>query len=38
MGAYDAVRWPLRPTDVELIFLRALRESREIASPYRMIA
>jgi DNA-binding NtrC family response regulator len=37
MGAFDAVRCPLQPTDVELIVLRALRESRE-AVAYRMTA
>ena len=33
-GAFDAVRFPLQPTDVELVVLRALRETRD-GAPYR---
>jgi DNA-binding NtrC family response regulator len=37
LGAYDALRCPIRPTDVEIIVLRALREGRQ-SLPERMIA
>lgn len=30
LGAFDAVRCPLHPTDIELLVLRAARESREM--------
>jgi DNA-binding NtrC family response regulator len=29
LGAFDAVRYPLQPTDIELAVLRAARENRE---------
>jgi DNA-binding NtrC family response regulator len=29
-GAFDAIRFPLRPTDVELVVLRAMREKRMV--------
>ncbi len=32
-GAYDAIRFPLQPTDVELVVLRAMRENREAGCP-----
>ncbi len=35
LGAFDAIRCPLHPTDVELVVLRAMRENREAMS-YRM--
>jgi len=37
LGAFEALRCPLHPTDVELVVLRAMREEREARS-YRMIA
>jgi DNA-binding NtrC family response regulator len=37
LGAYDALRCPLHPTDVELVVLRAMREEREEGS-YRKTA
>lgn len=37
LGAFDAIRRPLHPTDVELVVLRAMREDREAMS-YRMTA
>lgn len=37
LGAFDAVRCPLHPTDIELVLLRAARESRETMA-YRMTA
>lgn len=37
LGAFDTVRFPLQPTDVELVVLRAARESRETMA-YRMTA
>jgi DNA-binding NtrC family response regulator len=30
LGAFDAVQCPLHPTDIELVVLRAARESREM--------
>jgi len=36
-GAFDSLRCPLHPTDVELVVLRAMREEREAMS-YRMTA
>ena len=38
LGVFDAIRWPLRPTDVELIVLRAMREDRNTGVPQQMIA
>jgi DNA-binding NtrC family response regulator len=38
LGAFDAIRWPVQPTDVELIILRAMREDREAMTPQQMIA
>src|SRR4051812_39104615 len=32
-GAFDAIRFPLQPTDVELVVLRAMRENRELNRP-----
>jgi len=32
-GAFDAIRFPLQPTDVELVVLRAMRENREATRP-----
>jgi DNA-binding NtrC family response regulator len=37
LGAFDAIRFPLHPTDIELVVLRAARESRE-AIAHRMTA
>jgi hypothetical protein len=38
LGAFDAIRLPVQPTDAELIVLRAMREDRETMTPQRMIA
>lgn len=37
LGAYDAIRCPLHPTDVELVVLRAMRENQQEIS-YRKTA
>jgi len=37
LGAFEAIRCPLHPTDVELVVLRAMRENRE-ATSHRMTA
>jgi DNA-binding NtrC family response regulator len=36
-GAFDMIRWPLQPTDVEMIVIRAMREEERKASS-QMIA
>jgi DNA-binding NtrC family response regulator len=37
LGAFDAIRCPLQPTDIELVVLRALREQRQ-QYEYKMTA
>lgn len=38
LGAFDVVRCPFRPTDIEMVIIHAVRESRETTAPHRMIA
>jgi DNA-binding NtrC family response regulator len=38
LGAFDVVRCPFRPTDIEMVIIHAVRESREATAPHRMIA
>lgn len=38
LGAFDAVRYPFRPTDIELVVIHAMRESREATASHRMVA
>jgi DNA-binding NtrC family response regulator len=37
LGAFDMIRWPLQPTDVELIVIRAMHNDRQNV-PHHMTA